>query len=54
MDIECPLICTSTTTAHDIQRQVLFNKWDIHELVSTGKRRIFFWNWEYTPDPKSK
>jgi WD40 repeat protein len=43
-------ICTTVVSTQDIQTCVLFNavgqKYDIHEIVTNGKRRVFFWTWD--------
>ena len=30
----------------DVQTCVLFNAWDVHEIGTNGKRRVFFWTWD--------
>ena len=37
---------TSEVAASDIQRCVRFNTNDIREIVSSGRQRVIFWNWE--------
>lgn len=39
-------ICTAAVSSQDIQTCVLFNAWEIHEIGTNGKRRVFFWTWD--------
>eukprot|EP00746_Dinoflagellata_sp_MGD_P162974 gnl/MRDRNA2_/MRDRNA2_90769_c0_seq1.p1 gnl/MRDRNA2_/MRDRNA2_90769_c0~~gnl/MRDRNA2_/MRDRNA2_90769_c0_seq1.p1 ORF type:complete len:957 (+),score=196.04 gnl/MRDRNA2_/MRDRNA2_90769_c0_seq1:77-2947(+) len=39
-------LCTALVGTQDIQTCVLFNAWDIHEIGTNGKRRVFFWTWD--------
>ncbi|PHJ20964.1 wd g-beta repeat protein [Cystoisospora suis] len=34
----------------DVQHSVLFNRTDVEEILTNGKRRVFFWFWERTSD----
>lgn len=44
-DSEGPLY-TEQVTAQDVQTCVHFNTSDIREIVTNGKERVIFWNWE--------
>lgn len=38
-------VCTAAVGTQDTQTCVLFNAWDIHEIATNGKRRVWFWTW---------
>jgi len=39
-------LCSAVIGTQDIQTCILFNAWDIHELATNGRRRVFFWTWD--------
>ncbi|PFH35430.1 hypothetical protein BESB_063170 [Besnoitia besnoiti] len=43
-------ISVAVIATPDVQHTVLFNSTDVHEVLTNGKRRAFFWFWEETTD----
>lgn len=37
---------SSVVATEDVQHAVRFNTYDIREIVTTGKQRVIFWNWQ--------
>ncbi|CAD7967330.1 unnamed protein product [Amoebophrya sp. A120] len=38
-------LATALIGTQDVQTCVIFNRWDIHEIATNGRRRVFFWQW---------
>jgi len=45
-------ICTANVGTQDVQTCVRFNAWDIHEIATNGKRRVFYWTWDTSAPPQ--
>ncbi|EPR58391.1 hypothetical protein TGGT1_297390 [Toxoplasma gondii GT1] len=43
-------VCVAVIATPDLQHSVLFNSTDAQEILTNGKRRVFFWFWEETSD----
>ncbi|CAD7951720.1 unnamed protein product [Amoebophrya sp. A25] len=39
-------ICTALIGTQDVQTCVVFNRWNISEIATNGRRRVFFWTWD--------
>ncbi|TYZ69452.1 hypothetical protein PybrP1_002746 [[Pythium] brassicae (nom. inval.)] len=37
---------TSVVATEDVQHAVRFNTYDVREIVTNGKQRVIFWNWQ--------
>ncbi|EER08870.1 conserved hypothetical protein [Perkinsus marinus ATCC 50983] len=39
-------LCSHRVPSNDLQTMVLFNRWNMTEIASNGKRRAIFWRWD--------